>query len=101
MIPQNTKLHLKFIQSKDWKHFFFSLGDICVFPPLLVKLCLLTRKTEMKKEKETFTTTSSLKFQSNAFCSCDTIKRLEFFFFFNCECDNVRAEDIVLKWCFC
>ena len=56
----------------------------------------------MKKEKETFTTTSSLKFQSNAFCSCDTIKRLEFFFFFlNCECDNVRAEDIVLKWCFC
>ena len=76
------KTSLEIYTIKRLETFFFSLGDICVFPPLLVKLCLLTRKTEMKKEKETFTTTSSLKFQSNAFCSCDTIKRLEFFFFF-------------------
>ena len=60
--------------------------------PLLVKFCLFTGKTEMKKE-ETFTTTSSsLKSQSSGFCSYDTpehktsleiytIKRLETFFF--------------------
>lgn len=74
--------------------FLFALDDICVFFfSFWFSFSCLQGKQRAKKEKTFTTTTTSLKSQSNGFCSYDnpehktslviyTIKRLETFFFF-------------------
>ena len=52
MIPQNTKLHLKFIQSKDWKLFFFFGWYLCVSPPFRLSFVCLPGKQRWKKKRK-------------------------------------------------